>query len=142
MVSFSLFCHLHFFPQSRVLGNLLAGWGFGSVTSELVGVSPNFTNPLADMGAQCGGLLLDAVGKIPSLGITRPASFSSLGLAAVPQMSLVRVRPIQVFCSGSFDVVHSLFELGQHPARSQKCGHSCLSFNCTNTSKGLIMLTK
>lgn len=69
------------------------------------------------------GLLPDAGWEIPGLGITKPASFSSLGLAAVPQMSFVKVRPIQVLYLGSFDVVHSLFELEQYPAQSQKCGH-------------------
>lgn len=44
--------------------------------------------------------------EVPPLGITHPFLFS--GPVAVPQISRVGVRPIQVCHTGTFDVVHSL----------------------------------
>lgn len=79
------------------------------------------------MGWVGGAVLLLGDGwDMPSLGITRPASYSPVYLL-FPQISPVNAHPIQVLLGG-FDVVHSLFKLEQHPAQSQKYGpHDFLS---------------
>lgn len=45
------------------------------------------------------GLLPEEVGwESPALVIMEPASFSSVALAPVPQISSTKVRPVQVLC--------------------------------------------
>lgn len=87
------------------------------------------------------GLLPDAGWESRALGITKPESFSSQNLAAVPQISSVQAHPSQVLCWGAlmwFTAPLNSTAAGSEP----EVWASCLSFSYTNTSKGLIMLVK